>query len=130
MPLSRQPILLLVAALSVLAAAERSSAQGLDLKSDYGNEQGCRFAKGEQVEGDDLLWLKSDGITSYASACEFVQMLSSKDGTKIATTLCDNEGQEERSIAMFSIARSPTDPTALRIYDEMGSLWGEVRPCP
>jgi hypothetical protein len=121
---------LLLAAFSFFAAEQRSSAQGLDLKSDYGDEKGCRFAKGEHVDGDDFLWLKSEGITSYASACEFVQILSSKDGTKVAMTLCDNEGEEEQSIAMFSIGKSRTDPTALRIYDEIGSLWGEVRPCP
>jgi hypothetical protein len=121
---------LLVTVLSVFAAMQSASAQGLDLKTDYGDEKGCRFAKGEQVEGDDYLVLKSDGITSYGSACEFVQVLSSKDGTKIATTLCDNEGEAEHSIAMFSIGKSASDPAALRIYDETGSLWGEVKPCP
>lgn len=121
---------LLLGGISVFVAEQCSWAQGLGLKSVYGNETGCKSARGEHVDGDDLLWMTSDGITSFASACEFVQILSSKDGTKVATTLCDNEGQEEHSIAMFSIAKSPTDPTALRIYDEDGNLWGEVKPCP
>jgi len=123
-------VLFLLAGFSILAATLSASAQGLELKTAYGDEKGCRVAKGEQVEGDDFLVLTSDGITSYASACEVVQVLSSKDGTKIATTLCDNEGQEEHSIAMFSIGKSASDPAALRIYDETGNLWGEVRPCP
>jgi len=127
--MEKLPALLLAAGLSVFAPIQNASAQGLDLKSDYGNEQGCRVAKGEHVEGDDLLWLSSDAITSYASTCEFVQVLTSRDGTKVATTLCDDEGHEEHSIAMFSIGRSTTDPTALRIYDEAGTLRGEVRPC-
>ena len=59
-----------------------------------------------------------------------MQVLSSKDGTKVATTLCDNEGEETHSIAMFSIGKSATDAAALRIYDESGALWGEVKPCP
>jgi hypothetical protein len=127
--MKRHFVLSLLAGFSVLAATQSASAQSLDLKSAYGNEKGCRVARGEQVEGDDFLVLTSDGITSYASACEFVQVLSSKAGTKIATTLCDNEGEEAHSIAMFSIGNSASDRVALRIYDESGALWGEVKPC-
>jgi hypothetical protein len=128
--MTKLSVLLLAVGFSVFAATQNTLAQGLDLKSVYGDEKGCRIAKGEPVEGDDYLVLESDGITSYASACEFVQVLSSKDGTKVATTLCDNEGEAEHSIAMFSIGKSASDPAAFRIYDETGGLWGEVKPCP
>ncbi len=121
-------ILLCIACLSAFALP--ATAQTLDLKFDYGDEKGCRFAKGQQVDGDDYILLKPDGITTYGSACEFVQIVSARDGTRVATTLCFNEGEQERSIAMFSIGKSLTDPAALRIYDETGSLWGEVKPCP
>lgn len=104
--------------------------QGLDIKTSYGNENGCKVGRGEQVEADDFLLLRPDGISAFASACEFVQALTAKDGSRVVTGLCDEEGQEGKVVGMFSITGSLQDPAALVVYDGDGNLWGEVKPCP
>ena len=105
-------------------------AQTLDIAGPYGNPDGCKFVKEGSVEGDQLLVLKPDGVQSYGTACQFVQVLPAKDGTKVVTGLCEAEGEEGVGVHMFAIRKSLNGPGALAIYDSEGSLWGEVKPCP
>ncbi|BCH24041.1 hypothetical protein MesoLjLc_37080 [Mesorhizobium sp. L-8-10] len=107
-----------------------SVAQGLDIaKMPYGNENGCKVGRGEQVDTDDFLLLRPDGIDAYASSCEFVQSLPAKDGSRVLTGLCDEEGHEGKVVRMLSVGPSADDPSALTISDGNGGLWGEVKPC-
>lgn len=105
-------------------------AQGLAITAPYGDENGCKVGRGEQVETDDFRLLRPDGTTTYARVCEFVQTLTAKDGSLVVTGLCDEEGEEGKGVSMFSITRSLHDPQALAVYDGDGTLWGEVKPCP
>lgn len=110
-------------------AASPATAQSLDSGTSYGNETGCKVGRGETVETDDFLLVWAKGMTAYASSCEFVQTLKSEDGTIVVTGLCDEEGQEGKTVRTFSIARSLDDPVALAVYDDDGSLRGKVKPC-
>lgn len=123
----------LIAAACLMAGfvAAPAAAQGLDIiKAPYGNENGCKVGRGEQVDGDDFLLLRPDGIDAYASSCEFVQSLPARDGSRVLTGLCDEEGQEGKVVRMLSVGPSASDPAALAVSDGVGGLWGEVKPCP
>jgi hypothetical protein len=106
-----------------------ASAQTLELSGPYGNEAGCKVIKGEAQDSPEALVLKPDRFESAALGCEFVQVLTTKDGTKVITAVCDIEGEEGRSVSLFTVAPGKTDPTALQIRDEYGAPWDEVKPC-
>lgn len=105
-------------------------AQALDIAGVYGNEAGCRVVKGEEKASAEALVVRPDRFESAALACEFVEVLKAADGTKVITALCDIEGEEGRSVSLFTVAPSKTDPAALQIRDEYGAPWDEVKSCP
>jgi hypothetical protein len=121
-------LLLTLAVLPI--GATPAVAQSLDIAGPYGNADGCTVAKGGFVEGDSLLLLQPDGIQSYGTACEFVQVLAARDGTKVVTGLCHFEGEDGVGVQSFAIRKSDKDPEALAVYDSGGSLWGELKRCP
>jgi hypothetical protein len=117
--------------LTVIAlAAVPAFAQSLDITGTWGNAEGCKFVKDGTSENDQFLVLKPDALQSYGSACDFVQVLTAKDGTKVVTGLCESEGEDGVGVYMFAIRKGQKDPAALAIYDNEGGLWGEVKPCP
>ncbi|MEX0404858.1 hypothetical protein ABGN05_04180 [Aquibium sp. LZ166] len=122
-------IALLAALLPLASVSSPVLAQTLDLGGPYGNETGCRAAGGEEEPGEDALVLRPDRIETRELICSFVQVLTAGDGTKVVTALCDIEGEEGRSVNLFSIAASGTDPASLVIRDEYGAAWDEVKPC-
>ncbi len=119
-----------VIAAAFLLAPSLAFAQTLELSGIYGNEAGCRVAKGEEKASAEALVVRPDRFESAALACEFVQVLKAADGTKVITALCDIEGEDGRSVSLFTVAPSKTDATALQIRDEYGAPWDEVKPCP
>jgi hypothetical protein len=117
-------------ALSVLGAVSQVQAQPLTLDGVWGNEAGCGFAKEGTSEDDSFVVLKADGVETYATACEWVQVATARDGAQVATGLCSYEGEEGRGVELFVIAPDLSDATLLRIYAANGEPWGEVRKCP
>ena len=77
-----------------LLVALPAAADTLDITTPFGNGDGCKYAKSGQMDSDDTLLLKADGFMSYGTACEFVQVLTAKDGTKVVIGLCAFEGEE------------------------------------
>ena len=112
-----------------LLAALPAAADTLDITMPYGNGDGCKYAKSGQMDSDDTLLLKADGFMSYGTACEFVQVLTAKDGTKVVVGLCAFEGEDGFGTQNFVIRKSQKDPAALTIYAENGEVFGEVGPC-
>jgi hypothetical protein len=121
-------LLLVLIALSLAVAPV--AAQSLDIAGPYGNADGCKFAKSGQMDSDDTLLLKADGFQSYGTACEFVQVLKAKDGSKVVVGLCAFEGEDGFGTQNFVIRKSQKDPAALIIYSNNGEVFGEVDPCP
>jgi hypothetical protein len=118
-----------LAGLPLLVAAT-ASAQSLDLAGPYGNADGCKYAKDGQMSSDDVFLLKSDGFETYGTACEFVEELAARDGSKVVTGLCQFEGEEGFGALSFVVRKSAKDPSALTVYNSDGSVFGEVAPCP
>lgn len=104
-------------------------AQALDIAGAYGNEAGCRVAKGEEQPAAEALVVRADRFESGALTCEFVQLLKAADGTSVITALCDIEGEDGRSVNLFTVAPGKADPASLQIRDEYGAPWDEVKPC-
>jgi hypothetical protein len=118
------------AAAAGVLAAPLAHAQTLELTGVYGNEAGCRVARGEEKPAAEALVVRPDRFESGALTCEFVQVLKAADGTNVITALCDIEDEEGRSVNLFTVAPGKADPTALQIRDEYGAPWDEVKPCP
>ena len=121
---------LLVAALVVtLAPASLSIAQSLEISGPYGNVAGCEFAKSGSRDNEDMVLLKPDGVENYATGCEFVEVLTAKDGSKVVTGICGFEGEGGLGTQSFVVSRSQADATGFVIYNSDGSVFGEVKPC-
>ena len=124
-------LLLVLTGLALVAhAPSPAAAQALDIAAPYGNGDGCKYAKSGEMDSDDTLLLKADGFMSYGTACEFVQVLTAKDGSKVVTGLCQFEGEDGFGTQSFVIRKSQKDPAALTIYSYNGEVFGEVSPCP
>jgi hypothetical protein len=113
-----------------LAAPATSLAQSLDISAPYGNAAGCEFAKAGLRVNEEMLLLKPDRVESYATGCDFVEVLTAKDGSKVVTGICGYEGDDGIGTQSFVVSRSRTDSAGLVIYNSDGSVFGEVAPCP
>lgn len=121
----------LVAALLVaVAATSLAAAQALDIAGPHGNAAGCEFARENLAVSEDMLLLKPDEIRSYGTGCEFVEVLTARDGSKVVTGICGYEGEDGIGTQSFVIGKSRADPRGLVIYNSDGSVFGEVAPCP
>lgn len=109
--------------------AGAACAGGLVISGTYGNAAGCKYAASHELDGDDLLVLTSQGISSYASHCAFVQVLLHGDKSIVATVLCDNEGEEIRTVGLMRLEKGTDDVDTYDIYDADGSNWGKVGKC-
>lgn len=107
-----------------------ATAQPLDLDGVWGNEAGCKFADTKDNSDDGLMVLTADGVETYATACEWVQVEAAIDGTQVVTGLCAHEGEDYRSVEMYIVERDMADPSLIRIRASTGEPWGEVRKCP
>lgn len=116
--------------IGLLVLGGSAFAQSLTLEGTWGNEAGCKFVKEGQSEDDSYLALKSDGVESYGTGCEWVQVLPGKSGAQVAIGLCGYEGEGGLGSETFVIARDMADPTLIKIYTNHGEVWGEVRKCP
>lgn len=117
---------LLAAGLAILAAP--ALAETLDLDAVYGNAEGCENLRSGAIS-DFQLVLRSDAIEGYVTGCEIVKVMTARDGVRIVKGMCASEGEAGFGVGLYTIARSPDDPKALKIYQYDGSLWDEVKPC-
>jgi hypothetical protein len=119
----------LIAFATLMMTAPALAQATLELSGPYGNEAGCKAARGEAPPSDEGLIVRSDRFESSSSTCEFVQVLSAKDSVKVVLALCQLEDEEGRGVSLFSISPGKTDPATLIIRDEYGASWDEVKPC-
>jgi hypothetical protein len=118
-----------VSIVAVLAGTPAVTAQAtLGLAGPHGNEAGCAFLKDRTNSSDERLVLTADAIEAYESYCEFVEVLTSKQGTAVITTLCGGEGETWISHMIVSPA-DPANGNRRKVFQSSGDLWGEVAPC-
>jgi hypothetical protein len=117
----------------LLAAAvlpQVAHAQTLAIDGVWGNEPGCKYARDGNYEDDTMLVLKPDSVEGYVVACEWLQVLTAKDGKQVASGICNFEGDEGVGARTYVIAKDPKDAGLIRIFNDQGDLWEEVRKCP
>jgi len=117
-------------AFALTLSASTAWAQAIDLSKPYGTTVGCQNRSGPPSTSDDMLLLTSDSMVMSTSTCSFVQKMTAPDGVIVVTALCTLEGEEGRSVSMFSIVKSKSNAANLMIYDEYGAAFDEVAPCP
>jgi hypothetical protein len=125
-PIASGALAMVFAAVALPAVA----ADTLPIAGAYGNAEGCKFHKDGTLDNDTLLLLTPDWVQSYGTGCDILQALPGKDGAFLISGICGFEGEETLAARMMVITRVPEDPAALRIRDENGTVWGEVKPCP
>lgn len=113
-----------------LSACSAAAADKLTLDGVWGNEAGCKFAKEQLRTDESMMVLKADGVESYATGCEWVQVLRGSGAAQLATGICGYEGEGGLGSETFVIAPDMADPALIRIYTHGGETWGEVRKCP
>ena len=118
----------IAALVGVLLLASPAAAGMLDIKGPYGNELGCQFAKTNEYGEDDMVLLTPDGYETFVTACEFLQSLPARDGSRVMTMLCGHEGDAAQTIEFMRIVKTP-DVDAYELYDDTGELRGNVTPC-
>jgi hypothetical protein len=119
----------LAAMLAALCTLVPADAATLDLDGVWGNEAGCKYVKEGQSEDDSYVVLKADGVQSYGTGCDWVQVLPNKDGAQLAIGICGYEGEGGLGSETFVIAPDMGDPTLTKIYTGSGDTWAEVRKC-
>ena len=107
-----------------------SVAQTISIEGTWGNPNGCKYAKDGLYENDDMMVLKPDGVETYVTLCEWVQVLTASGGTQIATGLCGHEGEDYQTVETYIVEKDQADPALMRIRQSTGEVWGEVRKCP
>lgn len=105
-------------------------AQSLQLEGTWGNPTGCKYAKDGNYENDDMMVLKPQGIETYVTGCEWLQVLTASGGAQVATGICGHEGEDYQTVETYIVEKDQTDPALVRIRQSTGEVWGEVRKCP
>jgi len=121
---------LVFSAALLLALQSGSYAQTLSIEGVWGNSNGCKYARDGLYENDDMMVLKADGIESYVTLCEWLQVLTAKNGTQVVTGLCGHEGEGYQTVESYIVEKDQADPALVRIRQSTGDVWGEVRKCP
>ena len=94
--------------LSLIAVAAQA-AETLDMPALWQRRR-LQICQERQMDSDDTLLLKADGFESYGTACEFVQVLPAKDGSKVVVGLCAFEGEDGSAPRL----RDPEEPEGPR----------------
>jgi hypothetical protein len=115
---------------AILLAAPASAQNAPVFTGNWGNENGCKHARGDR-DGylEDLALLTPQHFENFVTHCSFAQVLKGH-GALVATALCGHEG-EDLITAETLIIRPPTDGegSTLLVTDAAGNGWAEVKAC-
>jgi hypothetical protein len=111
----------------LLGAASVAGAE-LALPGNYGNAEGCAYLKTNNLANDALLYLTPQGLSAYASGCDFVAVNADAYGNQLTQGICHHEGEEMLS-AENHIITLPDAAGAIRVYTANGDIWAELEPC-
>ena len=101
----------------------------LDIPGNYGDEAGCRFAKTNNYSEEDILLLTRQYVATQVTHCSFVQFFPAEADSQVAIVTCGHEGDEAITLGLMRVQKAPDGVDAYRVFDQDGSMWGEVRRC-
>ena len=117
-----------LAAVALFATAAVAAGATLDLPGDYGTPEGCRYLKDRTQWEEAVTALTRTEYKDFVAACEFLQVLPARDGSRIVTSLCQQE-LDVMTIDIWRVVKSP-DRDAYSIYNQAGDrLVAELNRC-
>jgi len=119
----------LLTVLLLAAASTGAAADTLPIKGNYGNKDGCAYARTGQSSGsDDFFLLTSEAITTAASYCEFKKILKAEGKTFTATVSCQEEGEEAETDDTVRLTFGPKGYT-VGFPSDAAIHWGPLALC-
>lgn len=118
----------LLAVATAMLAAGAAAAGPLELPGNYGTPAGCKYLADGEYGDDSAVFLTSDAYETFATGCEFLQVLRAKDGSNVATMLCSHEGETFRSVEFMHIVKAG-EGDAYDLFSETGMEMGRVERC-
>lgn len=113
---------------ALLGSAGVATGATLELPGAYGTPEGCRYLDDRSQWEEAVTALTPTEYKDFVTACEFVQVLPSRDGSHIVTALCEQE-LDVTTIETWRVARAP-DRDAYSIFNAAGDrLAGELGRC-
>lgn len=116
--------------LAIVATSLLAATAELDIQGNYGDEAGCRHARTNDYSEEDLLLLTSQYVATQVTHCSFVQAFPAEDDSQVLLVTCGHEGDGEITLGLMRVQKAPDGVDAYRVFDQDGSMWGEVRRCP
>ena len=120
---------LAAAILGLTLVAAPALAGMLDIDGTYGNAAGCLFEKTKNYGDESVLVLTPDSYETFATSCEFLQVLPAKSGARVVTMLCGHEGDAAQTIEFMRVFKDPGGADAYDLYAETGEPRGRVERC-
>ena len=117
------------AAIAVALCTQAVAADLLDLKGSYGSPAGCKYLKTQDYSDETIVLLSAGAFQTYASLCEFLQVLKPADGSSVVTALCASEGDSEQSVEFLRVVKSQDGADAYEVYGQAGDLQARVERC-
>ena len=125
----RKSVLVAAALVSVILPLGAIAAE-LDIPGNYGDEAGCRFAKTNNYSEEDILLLTRQYVTTQVTQCSFVQIFPAETDSQVMIVTCGHEGEGETTLGLMRVQKASDGVDAYLVFDQDGSMWGEVRRCP
>ena len=119
----------MLAALFLAILSGHAAAADLAITGNYGNPAGCRQAAAGGADSEDLLLLTPKQVGTYATLCEFLQLLPAGQFDLVATVICGHEGDETITLGMVRL-RKEEGRDAFTVFSEDGTSWGTAERCP
>ena len=109
--------------------AQAIAADLLDIKGSYGSPAGCKYLKTKDYSDETIVLLSPGEFQTYASLCEFLQVLKPADGSSVITALCASEGDSEQSVEFLRVVKGADGADAYDVFGQAGDLQARVERC-
>lgn len=113
---------------TAMLAAGVAIAGPLELAGNYGTPAGCKYLADGDYGDDSAVTLTSEAYDTFATGCEFLQVLRARDGSNVATMLCSHEGETYRTVEFMHIVKAD-GVDAYDLFSETGSEMGRLERC-
>lgn len=120
----RRPLALLV----LMAAPALAQAAGGPLDGNYGNKEGCIYARtGDSSGADDFFLLTKEALTTSVAACEIKKIGKTNGDATDVTFSCQAEGEDSGGDIAGKVIRTGKD--AVKVTMDDGSSYGPYKRC-
>jgi hypothetical protein len=116
------------ASIATVLLATPALAGVLPFEGAFGNVDGCHLYMTGDFRSDDVFLLTPDTFTSYGTACDFEELLSSNSVMLTIDAICSSEGEEGSGAERVTIINHGEEGYGIRF--EGLEEWGPYAACP